>query len=95
MAVHQIAQNALIKRYATRRIVGKAGRAIPWIGIAFALMAVASAVRRKGVLRGALDTALNAVPVVGGLKCAAESIRGRDFFPDRRRPAFNPQRRLV
>lgn len=90
MAVHQFARH-----YAQRRILGKAGRAIPWIGIAFAVVAVASAVRRKGLLHGTLDSALNAVPVVGGLKCAAESIRGRDFFPDRRPLPFNPQRRLV
>ena len=41
---------------------------------------------RKGVVRGALDTALDFIPFVGGLKNAAEIARGRDFFPDRPRP---------
>jgi hypothetical protein len=70
-------------RYGSRRIGGHLGRAMPWIGAAIALMALASAVRRKGVLGGALDTALNVMPVVGGLKYAAERIRGRDFIRDR------------
>ena len=39
--------------------------------------------RRKGVLGGAAHVALNAVPVVGSVKALAETIRGRDFIPDR------------
>ena len=39
--------------------------------------------RRKGVLGGALDTGLNAVPLVGAAKNVVELARGRDFFPDR------------
>jgi hypothetical protein len=48
-----------------------------------ALITVGFAVRRKGIRGGALDTALNAVPFVGGLKNVAEVLRGRDFIPDR------------
>jgi len=75
-------QSAL--RYGQRRLSRRLGRALPWIGTALALAAVASTIRRKGVVRGTADTALNAIPFVGGLKTAAEIIRGRDFFPDRR-----------
>ena len=39
--------------------------------------------RRKGVISGALDTGLNAVPFVGAAKNVLEVARGRDFFPDR------------
>ena len=47
---------------------------MPWIG---------AAVRRKGVLAGALDTALDATPGVGAVKNVVEAIRGRDFIRDK------------
>ena len=56
---------------------------MPWIGTALALVAVGSAIRRKGVVRGTVDTALNAIPVVGAAKATVEMIRGREFIPDR------------
>jgi hypothetical protein len=70
-------------RYAQRRIISKATRAVPWIGAALAAAAVVSTIRRKGVLHGTLDTALSAIPVVGAMKYAVEAVRGRDLFPDR------------
>ena len=80
MAIHQIA-----RRYAQRRMLGRASRSLPFIGIVFVAMAVASAVRAKGLLNGALDSVFNAMPGVGAVKNAAEVVRGRDFFPDRPR----------
>jgi hypothetical protein len=56
---------------------------MPWIGAAVALAALGSAIRRKGVIGGALDTALDATPGVGAVKNAFESIRGRDFIKDK------------
>jgi hypothetical protein len=44
---------------------------------------IVSAMRRKGVISGALDTGLNAVPFLGATKNVVEVMRGRDFFPDR------------
>jgi len=63
---------------------------MPWIGTALALAAVGAAIRRKGLVAGTMDTALNAIPVVGAAKTTAEMIRGRDFIPDRRRPGAQP-----
>jgi hypothetical protein len=74
-----------VLRYGQGRLVRRASRSMPWIGAVIGVLAVASAVRRKGFLRGTADTALNAFPVVGFVKNVAESIRGRDFFPDRQR----------
>lgn len=78
-----IQQQAL--RYGQRRVIKRAGRVLPWIGTAIALMAFTAVVRRKGFFRGTADTALNAIPVVGGLKSLAELVRGREFIPDRTR----------
>jgi hypothetical protein len=58
---------------------------MPIIGAAIAVATVVATMRRKGVIGGAFDTGLNAIPGVGAAKNAVELARGRDFFPDRRR----------
>lgn len=70
-----------VQRYATRRISRRLMRSMPWIGGLIALAAVGSSIRRKGMLRGTVDTALDFTPVVGTVKNVAEAIRGRDFIP--------------
>jgi len=72
------------RRYGQRRIGRSFTRALPWIGTAIALISLTSRIRRKGVMRGTADTALNALPVVGPLKSLAEVVRGREFFRDKR-----------
>lgn len=71
------------QRYAKRKFIASATRAVPVLGAVLAAAAVVSTIRRKGLVHGTLDTALTAMPVVGALKYAAEAFRGRDFFPDR------------
>jgi hypothetical protein len=58
-------------------------RSMPWIGAAVAILTVGTAVRRKGVFGGSIDTALDAMPGVGAVKNAFEAIRGRDFIRDK------------
>ena len=70
-------------RYGQRRLTRRLTRSLPWVGSALAVLALGSTIRRKGFVRGSVDCALNAVPVVGGLKLLAEAIRGKDFFCDR------------
>ena len=77
-----IQQQAL--KYGQRRLLRRFGRSIPWLGAAVALVTIGSAIRRKGMLGGTLDSALNAIPFVGALKNTAEVVRGSDFIRDRR-----------
>ena len=63
----------------TRRLY----RSVPWIGGVFALLTLVSAVRRKGLLGGTINTALDFIPFISGAKNLAEAGRGRDFIPDR------------
>ena len=72
-----------VAQYARGRVIRRLSRSIPWIGAVVALAAVGTAIRRKGVFGGALDTALDATPWVGAVKNAAEAIRGRDFIKDK------------
>ena len=56
---------------------------MPVIGTVIAAATVFATMRRKGMIGGAFDTGLNAIPFVGAAKNAFELARGRDFFPDR------------
>jgi hypothetical protein len=72
-----------LKRYAQRRITRRMIRAMPVIGGVIAIAQFGGAIRRKGLLGGTVDTALDLIPFVGGVKILAETARGRDFIPSR------------
>jgi hypothetical protein len=72
-----------VVQYGQRRIARRLLRAAPWVGSVVALATLGAAIRRKGALGGTLDTALDFIPFVGGMKNAAEVVRGRDFIRDR------------
>jgi hypothetical protein len=70
-------------QYGQRRLTRKLSRSVPWIGGLLALATLGAAIKRKGLFRGAMDTALDFTPFVGGVKNVAEAVRGRDFIRDR------------
>lgn len=76
-----------VGQFAARRATRRLTRSVPWLGAVFALLTIAGAIRRKGWIGGALDTALDFTPVVGTLKNMAEvgRGRGRDFIRDKTR----------
>lgn len=67
--------------FAGRKILRRATKAIPFVGTAVALGLLAHTVRRKGMVNGVLDTALDAVPLLGTLKFGVELLTG-EWFPD-------------
>ena len=71
------------RQFATRRATRKLTRAVPYLGAIVAILTLGAAIRRKGWLGGALDTALDFTPVVGTVKNMCEVGRGRDFIRDR------------
>ncbi|HZM93427.1 MAG TPA: hypothetical protein VFB92_08405 [Vicinamibacterales bacterium] len=76
-----------LSQYANRRLTRRLYRTMPWIGGVLALVTLGQAVRRKGLLGGTVDTALDFIPFVSGAKNLAEMGRGRDLIPDKaRRP---------
>jgi hypothetical protein len=72
-----------VAQYARGRLMRRLSRSIPWVGAVVAIAAVGTAIRRKGIFGGTLDTALDATPWLGAMKNAAEAIRGRDFIRDK------------
>lgn len=75
--------NQQFRQFAARRATKKLTRAVPYVGAIVAILTLGSAIRRKGWLGGALDTALDFTPVVGTVKNMCEVGRGRDFIRDR------------
>jgi hypothetical protein len=75
-----------LARWGTARLSRRVSRSIPILGAAIAAVTVVATMRRKGVISGALDTGLNAMPGIGAAKNVIELARGRDFFPDRPKP---------
>ena len=78
-----MATTTQLKSYAGRKLARRLTRSIPYIGAAIALATLGSAIRKKGLVRGALHSGLDAIPFIGGAKNLAEAARGRDFLRDR------------
>ena len=82
-----MAVSTQVAQYAQRRVTKRLIRAVPFLGALVALVTLGAAIRRKGVLRGSVDTALDFTPVVSTIKNAAEIVRGRDLIRDKPVPA--------
>jgi len=70
-------------QYGQRRMAKRLLRAAPWIGGVVALATLGAWIRRKGAVKGTVDTLLDFTPIVGSVKNTAEVMRGRDFIRDR------------
>ncbi len=71
-----------VGRWAGRRLGRRLGKSLPFVGALVAVGFLAETIRRKGVMRGLADTALNAVPVFGAVKNGIELFTD-DWIPDR------------
>jgi hypothetical protein len=80
-----------LTRWGTARLSRRVSRSIPILGAAIAAVTVVATIRRKGLLSGAIDTGLNALPGIGAAKNVIEFARGKDFFPDRPRQVQLPR----
>ena len=58
------------------------GRSIPYVGSALAIGMVGYDVKKKGLIKGVLNSGLDAIPIVGLVKNGVEFFTG-DFFPDK------------
>ena len=72
-------------RWGAMRAARRVAVSVPLVGSAIALLVAGAAIRRKGLLGGTLETALNATPFLGAVKNAVEMYRG-DFIPDKPSP---------
>ena len=63
-------------------VAKRVAKAIPYVGTAFAIGLVGYDIKRKGVVKGVLNSGIDAIPFVGLGKNAIEFFTG-DFFPDK------------
>lgn len=70
----------------------RVGKMIPGVGTAITLGLVGYDIKKKGVIKGVLNSGLDAIPFVGLAKNAVELFTG-DFLPDK--PEKKPYRAAV
>lgn len=64
------------------RVVRKIGKALPVVGVAVAVGLTGYEIRKKGLLRGLANTALDATPLLGTAKNVIEVFTG-DWLSDK------------
>jgi hypothetical protein len=65
------------------QVAKRAARAIPFGGTAVAILLVGNDIKKKGVVKGVLNSSVDAIPVLGLAKNAVELFTG-DFIPDKK-----------
>jgi hypothetical protein len=65
------------------RIAMRAAKSVPLVGTAVAVGLIGYEIKKKGIARGLVNTALDATPVVGLIKNTIEMFTG-DWLPDKK-----------
>lgn len=66
------------------QVAKRVAKTIPFGGTAVAIVLVGSDIKKKGVVKGIVNSSLDAIPVIGLAKNAVEMVRG-DFIPDKKK----------
>jgi len=66
------------------QVAKRVAKTIPFGGTAVVIALVGSDIKRKGVVKGLLNSGIDAIPVIGLAKNAVELVRG-DFIPDKKK----------
>ena len=64
------------------QVAKRAAKMLPFGGAAVVLLLIGHDIKKKGVVRGLVNSGLDAIPGVGLAKNAVELVRG-DFIPDK------------
>lgn len=64
------------------QLARRVGKAVPYIGTAMALGLVGYDIKKKGLVKGVINSGLDAIPFVGLAKNAVEFFTG-DLLPDK------------
>ncbi len=79
-------ENSSLKRKLAKAggwtIAKRVAKSIPYVGTVMAIGLVGYDIKKKGVVKGVLNSGLDAIPFVGLGKNAIELFTG-DFFPDK------------
>jgi len=61
----------------------RGAKMLPFGGTVVAVILVGSDIKQKGVVNGVVNSAIDAIPLVGLVKNGIEIVRGKDFLPDK------------
>lgn len=64
------------------QIAKRAAKAVPYLGTAMAIGLIGQSIKRKGVVKGVVNSGLDAIPLVGTAKNVVEFFTG-DLIPDK------------
>ena len=65
------------------RVARKFARAVPGLSTTIAIGFLGYDIKKKGVVKGVINSGLDAIPVVGTVKNVTEMVTG-DFLPDKK-----------
>lgn len=63
-------------------VAKRVAKSIPYVGTAMAIGMIGYDIKKKGVVKGVLNSGIDAIPFVGTAKNVVEFFAG-DFFPDK------------
>lgn len=66
------------------QVAKRVAKTIPFGGTAVAIALVGTDIKNKGVIKGIVNSGIDAIPVIGLAKNAVELVRG-DFIPDKKK----------
>lgn len=66
------------------QVVKRVAKTIPLGGTVVAVVLVRSDIKKKGVVKGIINSGIDAIPFVGLAKNVVELVRG-DFIPDKKK----------
>ena len=66
------------------QVAKRAAKMVPFGGPAVAIVLVGSDIKNKGLIKGVLNSGLDAIPVLGLLKNGVELVRRKDFIADKK-----------
>jgi hypothetical protein len=66
------------------QVAKRVAKTIPFGGTVVAVVLVGSDIKNKGVIKGVINSSIDAIPFVGLAKNAVELVRG-DFIPDKKK----------
>jgi hypothetical protein len=65
------------------QVAKRVAKMVPFGGTAVAVVLVGTDIKNKGLVKGVINSGIDAIPVVGLVKNGIEIVRGKDFLPDK------------
>ena len=65
------------------QVAKRGAKMLPFGGTVVAVALVGTDIKNKGLVKGVINSGIDAIPIVGLVKNGIEIVRGKDFLPDK------------